>query len=160
MHFLFAASNCSPFVGMFAAVNESVWEHAKLLLTPMLLWWLCLCQNPVKPAVLSTYLAVALLFGIYAIVSEVFAYEQLWFDIVLFAFCVSAGQAMGVAAFEKDLLGKKYDQLWLALLVLLIACMCLFTFTWVPTVPYFFLDHARHVYGPYCSPSNTSSVFR
>ena len=159
MHFVFAASGCSSLVGVFAAVNESVWEHAKLMLWPMIAWWLCLCEGSVQAAVVSTYSAAVLLFAIYAVVSEVAHYEQLWFDIVLFAFFVASGQAVGVYAFERRLPGS--EEAYTVALAVMLTCMCVFTFAWVPAVPYLFLDHARQVYGPYCaaSSSNVSSVF-
>ena len=39
-HFLYALSHCSWFVGLLVAVNESVFEHLKLLIFPILIWWL------------------------------------------------------------------------------------------------------------------------
>lgn len=35
LHFTFNWSNRSVIVGIFSAINESVWEHIKLLLTPI-----------------------------------------------------------------------------------------------------------------------------
>ena len=37
LHFTFEWSNYNPFVAFFSAVNESVWEHLKLVFFPMLL---------------------------------------------------------------------------------------------------------------------------
>ena len=37
-HFLYDISNHNRIVGLFAAVNESTWEHIKIALTPTLLW--------------------------------------------------------------------------------------------------------------------------
>ena len=41
LHFMFDWSGGSAFAALFSAVNESVWEHMKLLFYPMLLfaWW-------------------------------------------------------------------------------------------------------------------------
>lgn len=36
LHFLFDWTGGSPAVGLFSAVNESIWEHLKLLFYPML----------------------------------------------------------------------------------------------------------------------------
>ena len=38
LHFLYDWSGQNPVVGAFSAVNESVWEHMKLLFFPMLLF--------------------------------------------------------------------------------------------------------------------------
>ena len=37
-HFLYDWSNHNKIVGLFAAVNESTWEHIKIALTPTILW--------------------------------------------------------------------------------------------------------------------------
>ena len=37
-HFLYDISNHNIIIGLFAAVNESTWEHIKIALTPTLLW--------------------------------------------------------------------------------------------------------------------------
>ena len=39
-HFLYHASNCNAFVGLLVAVNESMYEHLKLLIFPVVLWWM------------------------------------------------------------------------------------------------------------------------
>ena len=37
-HFLYDITNHNKIIGLFAAVNESTWEHIKIALTPTLLW--------------------------------------------------------------------------------------------------------------------------
>ena len=39
-HFLYDISNHNKVIGLFTAVNESTWEHVKIVLTPTLLWGL------------------------------------------------------------------------------------------------------------------------
>lgn len=38
LHFLYDWSNQNPFVASFSAVNESIWEHMKLLFVPMFMF--------------------------------------------------------------------------------------------------------------------------
>lgn len=38
LHFLYEISHHNKYVALFAAVNESTWEHIKIALTPTLLW--------------------------------------------------------------------------------------------------------------------------
>ena len=40
LHFVYEWSNHNKIVSLFAAVNESTWEHIKIALTPMFLWGL------------------------------------------------------------------------------------------------------------------------
>ena len=37
LHFTYSWSNNNPIIGTFSAVNESTWEHLKLIFFPMLL---------------------------------------------------------------------------------------------------------------------------
>ena len=37
LHFTYTWSNNNPFIGSFSAVNESTWEHLKLVFFPMLI---------------------------------------------------------------------------------------------------------------------------
>lgn len=39
-HFLYDITRHNKIIGLFAAVNESTWEHIKITLTPILLWGL------------------------------------------------------------------------------------------------------------------------
>ena len=38
LHFLYEISGHNKYIALFAAVNESTWEHIKIALTPTLLW--------------------------------------------------------------------------------------------------------------------------
>ena len=49
-HFIYEWSNCLSVVGIIGAVNESVWEHLKILLWPMFGWWML----EILPAVSGT----------------------------------------------------------------------------------------------------------
>lgn len=39
MHFLYDLSGQNIIIGLIAPVNESVWEHLKMVLLPVILWW-------------------------------------------------------------------------------------------------------------------------
>lgn len=39
LHFSYAWLGKLNMVGMFTPINESIWEHLKLLFWPLLLWW-------------------------------------------------------------------------------------------------------------------------
>ncbi|MEL4105311.1 DUF6512 family protein [Oscillospiraceae bacterium WX1] len=40
LHFVFEWTGGNVFTGLFAPVNESVWEHLKLTFWPLLVWWI------------------------------------------------------------------------------------------------------------------------
>lgn len=39
VHFLYDFSSKNVIIGLFSSVNESVWEHLKMVLLPIILWW-------------------------------------------------------------------------------------------------------------------------
>lgn len=39
LHFLYGWLGENPIVGMFTPINESIWEHLKLVYWPLLIWW-------------------------------------------------------------------------------------------------------------------------
>ncbi len=62
-HFLYDWSGQNPVVGLFTPVNESVWEHMKLLFFPMLLYSLIMILKYRRQ---YPHIASALFFGIIA----------------------------------------------------------------------------------------------
>jgi hypothetical protein len=40
MHYVYAWSGRKTMIGIFAPINESVWEHLKMTFWPVILWWL------------------------------------------------------------------------------------------------------------------------
>lgn len=94
LHFVYDWSGGSPLVGALAAVNESVWEHMKLLTTPWVLWsllqWLALGRAGSVPAAR----AAGLLTGLAAIPLLHYGYqgilgrELMWLDVLIFQLAV------------------------------------------------------------------------
>ncbi len=96
LHFLYDWTGQNPVVGAFAAVNESIWEHLKLLFFPMLVfgifeyfvlgkdypgfWWVKL---------LGTVAGLILIPGIYYTYTGALGLEADWFNIAIF-FIVAA----------------------------------------------------------------------
>ena len=39
-HFAYDFTGKNIVIGFFTPINESIWEHIKLILTPLLLWWI------------------------------------------------------------------------------------------------------------------------
>lgn len=39
LHFFYDWTGENTFIGLFAPINESIWEHLKLVFWPLLVWW-------------------------------------------------------------------------------------------------------------------------
>ena len=94
----FAYDLCpAPLVGLFAPVNESVWEHLKLLFWPFLAAGFVLtCGQEEKPAAWSGFLLAELLMplvllGIYYPLRAGFGVESVAVDIALYYLVLTFG---------------------------------------------------------------------
>ncbi len=97
-HFMYEISGHNKFIALFAAVNESTWEHIKIALTPSLLWGLydgfVYGTNPnYFPA--KTLSLLTIIVGIPLVFygfKTVFKKSVLWVDILLFSAAIICSQ--------------------------------------------------------------------
>lgn len=144
-HFLYQFSGGALLVGLFAPVNESVWEHLKLVLWPMALWWVggylwasrrWEIDAPAwfaatLAAVLTAQVTIVLLFYFY---TGAFGVESLGADVLLFFLAVLLGQIVGLRLYQR---GSGVSALVpLALLAALLVLFAVFTLV-PPNLPLF-----------------------
>ena len=110
-HFIYNLTGNLTFVGAFFPVNESVWEHLKLLLIPVTFWWkLFYIINKGKLlidrdkwffatiiALLSSMIFQLSFFYLY---TGALGIESLIIDISIFLFSVILGQFMGLHIYK------------------------------------------------------------
>jgi len=99
MHFAFEWSGELPVIGVFAAVNESVWEHLKLTYWPTLLYAAIeyhklrdLTQNCIAAKTASLYIMPAVIAGLYYAYVNATGSDSLIFDIATFVIAIAVGQ--------------------------------------------------------------------
>lgn len=153
-HFLYQLSGEVFFLGLFVPVNESVWEHLKLVLWPMTLWWAAgyVALNRAweidapawfagaLTALLTAQGTIALLFYFY---TGAFGVESLTVDVALFFLAVVLGQAAGLRTYRR---GSGLS--WFLPLLLLAALLVLFVvFTLTPPDLPLFVDPVTGVRG-------------
>ena len=96
LHFLYDLLP-SPVTAIFSPVNESVWEHLKLLYWPMLLAGVLLSGNaPDKKKLWSGVLGAILampvwLTGVFYLLKGGFGVEETWIDLALYYLTLAAG---------------------------------------------------------------------
>ncbi len=94
-HFFYDWSGENPLIGLISPVNESTWEHMKLVFFPVLIWSCCISPllscgfSALRPALLSGgilgTLAVPVLFYTY---SGILGRNVTWIDIMIFFICI------------------------------------------------------------------------
>lgn len=142
LHFLYEWTGESPLVAVFSGVNESTWEHMKLLYWPLVLfaaiqWYFFRTEKnywPVKLA--STLLGLGLIPVLFYTCNGVFGKSPDWLNIAIFYIAAAAAFGFEWWAFRKDLLQRKHPQLALGAMILIGALFTVFTFA-VPKIPLF-----------------------
>lgn len=153
LHFLYQWSGESVAAAPFAAVNESVWEHMKLLFWPMLLW------AGAERAVLGGYsrgfwpakalgilLGLALIPALYYTYTGALGVSVMWVDIAIFFVAAAAAFLAETRMLARDWRcrgGARASAL--VLLLLLSAAFVLCTF--VPSRVPLFRDPVTGFYG-------------
>ena len=139
-HFLFNLSGHFPLVGAFAPVNESIWEHGKILLWPITLWWL-LGMALIRPmraawpqgdvdverrqarwllgACTAALTALTVMIAGYYTYTGALGLHALWADILLFTISLGAGQAVGLRVFARGT-RRRSVRVWTATLLVVL----------------------------------------
>ena len=154
LHFLFDWLMGFQPVGVFSAVNESVWEHMKLAVWPTVLWWslyliFCGQKNQIDKnlwmtsamlALITCLLAIPMLFYFY---TGAFGVGIFWIDIIIFAVSVAAGQLIGLHYY-------RYGQgisIYISCGVIAITVIMFAVFTFFPPELPIFEDATNGTYG-------------
>jgi hypothetical protein len=134
LHFTFEWSGNQPIVGVFSAVNESVWEHLKIAFWPTLMYAIFEYRY-LNKRTNNFFSAKAI--GIYAIMLSIpiifysytfFAEENLIIDILSFIFAIIVGQLISYKLLTFKKLSKSLELVSLVALVILALAFVVFTF--------------------------------
>ena len=152
LHFVFEWSGESRIVGLFASVNESVWEHFKQGFWPMCLYAAIeyrFLRERIKNFLTAKAVAVYIIpiitglvfYGYTAIIGE----EILIVDIFIFLIAIIVGQLTSYKLMTSAKLRKYTNIISTFFIILLALILMLFTF-YPPHLP-IFLDANTRTYG-------------
>lgn len=155
-HFIYELSGSLAIVGSIAPINESIWEHTKLALLPMILWWILWYliagrktgvnrNNWFVAALCATVTVPVLIIMFYYTYSGGFNIHSLAMDISSFFLCVTAGQLFGLHVYKYGHFSNKAFIVSIVLMVLLLLMYIALTFN-TPHLP-IFMDNNSGVYG-------------
>lgn len=150
LHFTYKFFGENNFVASFSAVNESVWEHLKLLFFPMLLTtiigYFCieknapnfLCSNAL--GIITSMLFIIIFFYTY---TEIIGKSILLIDIASFFVAVILGEYLAYKLMISNLNCNNI----IAIIILTIILICFVVFTYFPLKIEIFRDPVTSKYG-------------
>jgi hypothetical protein len=152
LHFTFELSGNNLYVGVFSAVNESVWEHLKLAFWPALLFMLTeffflkdSSNNFVFAKTVGVYLMVTIIPAVFYLYTA-FSGESIFIiDILTFVLAVMVGQLVSYKLLTTPKLFGKLA--WLSLILLVILAILFVVFTFYPPQIDIFKDSTTGNYG-------------
>ena len=104
-HFLYSLTGECFIVGLFVPINESIFEHTKMVVLPIFIWWFIFYLFRKKDlfvnawftsaliAMISAIIAIPMLFYFY---SQAFGIESLVIDILILLVSLAIGQILGL----------------------------------------------------------------
>lgn len=151
-HFVFGWSNYNPVFGAFFSVNESTWEHLKLLFFPYLIWTIAEYFLLKKEKGILISKCIGVISGMLAIVIFFYTYTGITgksIDILnILSFFVGTGTSFLV---DYNLIKSKklnkdiYNTIAIAVFIIIGALFFIFTFA-PPLIP-LFKDPINSTYG-------------
>lgn len=152
LHFLFDWTGGSVVAALVSAVNESIWEHMKLLYYPMLLFalmeyraWGRAVEQFWCVKLMGLLLGLGLIPVIYYTYTGLLGVEADWFNIAIFFLAAAAAFWLETKLFQRDFACPLGPVLSFALIVLIAVLFTVLTFS-PPRIP-FFRDPVSGRYG-------------
>ena len=150
LHFTFEWSNNNPLVATFSPVNESVWEHLKLLFFPMLITTIIVyfyegkkISNYVCAKVLGIILSILFTIAFFYTYTGIIGTNYAIIDISSFFIAVVLGQYISY----KKMQSTFYCNNKIAIIILLVLYLCFLIFTFFPPHIALFYDLITGIFG-------------
>lgn len=152
LHFLFDWTGGSVVAALFSAVNESIWEHMKLLFYPMFFFAMAEYRAWGREypqfwcvKLVGTLLGLTLIPVVYYTYTGLLGVEADWFNIAIFFIAAAVAFWAETKLFAKESACRLHPAVAFALLCLIAALFTVLTFL-PPRIP-FFRDPITGTYG-------------
>ncbi len=154
VHFLYDFSNKNDIIGLFSPVNESVWEHLKMVVLPIILWWSIYYFNKGEKynidnnkwftsALISLLVALISIPFIHYFYVNAFGIESVVVDIIILFISILLGQLIALHYYNH---GNGINYI-LAILIMVFIIGVFIYFTIKPPHLPLFLDNETGQYG-------------
>ncbi len=143
LHFLYDWTGQNPVVGAFSAVNESIWEHMKLLFFPMLVFSFIEYTRIGKDypnfwcvKVIGTLLGLTVIPALYYTYTGALGVSADWFNIAIFFIAAAAVYWLETRLLQKGRPSCTFQPVALGALLLMGVVFVMLTF-YPPNLPLF-----------------------
>ena len=125
LHFVYDWSNHDKYVSIFGAVNESVWEHMKLVVFPSLVWLLIeipfVGNNPnfLLAKCISLIVMILLIPTLFYLLKYIFKKVIFIVDILIFYVSVGLGQYFSYLILSKEAVSGIYNYISLVIMIII-----------------------------------------
>lgn len=153
LHFLYQLSNENIIIASFSAVNESVWEHLKLIFFPMLL--MSIIEYPVIKKIANNYIEaktigifVAIIFTVtfFYTYSGILGTNFLILDILTFVFSIIIGEYVAYILMIRNIESNTLSKT-LSIIIIIFFLISFIAFTYNPPKVNLFKDTTDGTYG-------------
>ena len=133
-HFTYDASGHDKYVSLFSAVNESVWEHMKLVVFPSLVWLLIEIpfsyKNPnfLTSKCISLISMILLIPTLFYIMKKLFKKNIFIIDILIFYISIGVGQYLSYLIKNNILVEPTFNYISLIILIMVYGYFLIATF--------------------------------
>jgi hypothetical protein len=142
-HFIYEWTGREPLVGLISPINESVWEHLKLVLYPTLLFSIFeylaighILNNYLSAKIISILASTIIIVVLFYSYTYLLGRNYLFLDILTFIIGTAVGQILSYTILTTNPLPGDVPKVLLILLLLLIFLFTFFTF-YPPRLPIF-----------------------
>ncbi len=152
LHYLYDWANESPFVALFSAVNESIWEHMKLLFVPMLAFAMFEHRLVKKDypdfwcgKLAGVLVGLTIIPSLYYLYTGGLGINADWFNIAIYFIAAAAAFYIETIFIKNRFRCILSSKISLIVIIAIAACFVIFTFYPVP-IP-LFQDPVTKLYG-------------
>lgn len=141
-HFIYEWSGNNIIIGLFFPVNESIYEHTKLAIIPLLIFYIYGLKN--KPNInkwifsflISLLTSILLMSMLYYFYTGAFGFESLIIDIIIYFISITCGQMLSLHVYNK---GSKIPNIKISLVLIITYFILNIIFTIdSPHLPFFY----------------------
>ena len=153
LHFTYEWSGENLFVGSFSAVNESVWEHLKLVFYPMLIAAIVeyffvkdVSNNYVEAKTIGIFTAICFIIVSFFTYSGIIGTSIIVIDILIFIISIILGEYVAYRLMKRENESTVTTEC-LSIIILVFLLLCFIIFTYLPPEVNLFRDVTTGVYG-------------